>query len=69
MAELHNYETVVNGVQTTLRLSSADAKKRGLTRKQVVVVVTDPPENPPPADPPAPVDQPPVSSKTTAPKK
>lgn len=31
MAELKHYDAIVNGRETTLRLSDADAKKRGLT--------------------------------------
>ena len=31
MAGLKSYTTEVNGIQTTLRLSDADAKTRGLT--------------------------------------
>lgn len=33
MAELAHYETVVNGLTTTLRLTENDAKRRGLTKK------------------------------------
>lgn len=32
MAELSNYEVEINGFTTTLRLSEADAKKRGLSK-------------------------------------
>lgn len=41
MAELSNYEVVVNGMTTTLRLSEADAKKRGLSKKPAPKAAAD----------------------------
>jgi hypothetical protein len=32
VAELSNYEVEINGMKTVLRLSDADAKKRGLSK-------------------------------------
>jgi hypothetical protein len=36
MAKLSNYDTVVNGMPTTLRLTEEDAERRGLTGPAVV---------------------------------
>lgn len=46
MAGLSNYDVVINGMATTLRLSEQDAKKRGLTKKPPAKAAAKPTEKP-----------------------
>jgi hypothetical protein len=57
MAGLKSYTTEVNGIQTTLRLSDADAKTRGLTADKPAAAADIPEDAPAQKAAPAPANK------------